>query len=61
MRKRICFFTKHGFFSADCAHKGNDKHGQPVDPDRIMVRGRMRSQLKALKERFPDLLDEREI
>jgi hypothetical protein len=51
-------FTKHGFFSAVCARKGNGKHGQPVDPDRIMVRGRLRSHLKALKEHFPDQLGE---
>lgn len=49
-------FTKHGFFSAVCARQGNGKHGQPVDPERIMVRARLRSHLKALKERFPDLI-----
>jgi hypothetical protein len=54
-------FTKHGFFSAVCARKGSGKHGQPVDPDRIMVRARLRSHLKALKDRFPDLLGEIEI
>ncbi len=51
-------FTKHGFFSAVCARKGNGTHGQPVDPDLIMVRGRLRSHLVALKEHFPDLLGE---
>jgi len=30
-------FTRHGFFSAVCARQGDGKHGQPVDPDRIMV------------------------
>ena len=54
-------FTKHGFFSAVCARQGDGRHGQPVDPDRIMVRGRMRSHLEALKERFPDLLGQCEI
>ncbi len=49
-------FTKHGFFSAVCARQGNGKHGQPVDPDRIMVRARVRGHLEALKKRFPDLL-----
>jgi hypothetical protein len=49
-------FTKHGFFSAVCARKGKGRHGQPIDPDRIMVRARLRSHLKALKERFPNLL-----
>ncbi len=54
-------FTKHGFFSAVCARKGDGKHGQPVDPDRIMVRARLRSHLKALQERFDDLLGDCEI
>jgi hypothetical protein len=54
-------FTKHGFFSAVCARKGNGKRGQPVDPDRIMVRARVRSHLEVLKQRFADLLAECEI
>jgi hypothetical protein len=54
-------FTKHGFFSAVCARHGNGEHSQPVDPDRIMVRARLRSHLKALKEHFLDLLGECEI
>ncbi len=54
-------FTKHGFFSAVCARKGNGKHGQPVDPDRIMVRARMLGHLEALKKRFPDFLGECEM
>jgi hypothetical protein len=54
-------FTKYGFFSAVCARQGDGKHGQPVDSDRIMVRGRIRSHLDALKKRFPDLLDQSEI
>lgn len=49
-------FTKHGFFSAVCARKGDGKHGQPVDPDHIMVRARVRGHLEALKKRFPDIL-----
>jgi len=54
-------FTKHGFFSAVCARQGSGKHGQPVDPDRIMVRARLRKHLKALKEQYPDLLGDCEI
>jgi hypothetical protein len=54
-------FTKHGFYSAVCARQGDGKHGQPVDPDRIMVRARVRKHLEALKERFPDLLEPCEI
>jgi hypothetical protein len=49
-------FTKHGFFSAVCARQGDGNHGQPVDPDRIMVRARVRGHLEALKKRFPELL-----
>lgn len=49
-------FTKHGFFSAVCARQGGGKHGQPVDPNRIMVRARVRAHLEALKNRFPELL-----
>jgi len=54
-------FTKHGFFSAVCARKGKGQHGQPVDPDRMMVRARVREHLEALKKRFPDLLGECDI
>jgi hypothetical protein len=54
-------FTKHGFFSAGCARKGSGSHGQPVDPDRIMVRARIRGHLEALKKRFADLLGECDI
>jgi hypothetical protein len=54
-------FTKHGFFSAVCARKGSGKHGQPVDPDRIMVRARVRDHLEALKRRFPALLGQSDI
>ena len=38
------------------ARQGNGKHGQPIDPSRIMVRARVRGHLEALKSRFPDLL-----
>src|SRR5205809_7645837 len=48
-------FTKHGFFSAVCARQGDGRYGQPVDPDRIMVRARMRGHLEALKGHFPAL------
>lgn len=54
-------FTKHGFFSAVCARKGSGKHGQPVDPERIMVRVRLREHLETLKEQFSDLLGQCEI
>jgi hypothetical protein len=54
-------FTKYGFFSAVCARSGDGRHGQPVDPDRIMVRARLREHLEALSERFPELLGDSEI
>ena len=54
-------FTKHGFYSAVCARQGDGSHGQPVDPDRIMVRARIRSHLEALKVRFSDVLADCEI
>jgi hypothetical protein len=49
-------FTKHGFYSAVCARQGQGGHSQPVDPDRIMVRARIRNHLDALKQRFPQWL-----
>jgi hypothetical protein len=49
-------FTKHGFFSAVCARTGNGKPTAPVDPDRVMVRARVREHLEALRDRFPELL-----
>ena len=54
-------FTKYGFYSAVCARQGDGSHGQPVDPDRIMVRARVRSHLEALMERYADLLGGSEI
>jgi hypothetical protein len=54
-------FTKHGFFSAVCARQGDGNHGQPVYPDRMTVRARVRGHLEALKQRFPDPLDECDI
>jgi len=48
--------TKHGFFSAVCARQGSGKHGQPVDPSRMMVRARVCGHLEALKKRLPELL-----
>jgi len=54
-------FTKHGFFSAVCARQGSGQHGQPLDPNRIMVRARVRAHLKALRKRFAILLQDCEI
>ena len=49
-------FTKHGFFSAVCAKQGNGYPGDPIDPETLMVRTRVRSHLEALKSRFPESL-----
>ncbi len=54
-------FTKHGFFSAVCARKSGGKQGAAVDPDRIVVRARLRGHLEALKEQFSDLLGRCEV
>ena len=54
-------FTKYGFFSAVCARRGAGEYGQPVDPDRIMVRSRLRSHLESLKNRFSEQLGSCEI
>ena len=54
-------FTKYGFYSAVCARQGDGGHSQPVDPNRIMVRGRVRNHLESLKDRFSDLLGDCEV
>ena len=54
-------FTKYGFYSAVCARQGDGRHGQPVDPDRIMVRARDRAHLEALIAKFPEQLGLSEI
>ena len=46
-------FTRYGFFSAVSARQRDGKYDQAIDPDRIMVRARVRGHLEALKERFP--------
>jgi hypothetical protein len=50
-------FTKRGFFSAVCARQGDGRYAQPVDPDRIMIRARVRGHLEALQARFPAWLE----
>jgi hypothetical protein len=54
-------FTKYGFYSAVCARQGDGSHSQPVDPNRIMVRCRLRTHLDSLKEHFSELLADCEI
>jgi hypothetical protein len=52
----VWIFTRYGFFSAVSARQGTGKHGSSIDPDRIMVRARVRRHVENLKQRFPDLL-----
>jgi len=59
--KVMWLFTKHGFYSSVCARQGDGSHDQPVDPDRIMVRARVRSHLESLKTQFNDLLGDCDI
>ena len=54
-------FTKYGFYSAVCARQGDGGNNQPVDPNRIMVRARLRSHLENLMKRFNDLIGDGEI
>jgi hypothetical protein len=49
-------FTKYGFYSAVCARKGAGEPHHAVDPDRIMVRARVKAHLQSLQARFPALL-----
>src|SRR6056297_1051824 len=54
-------FTKYGFYSAVCARQGDGSYGQPVDPDRIMVRARIKAHLESLIAAFPEELATAEI
>ena len=49
-------FTRYGFYSAVCARQGSGKHGEPVDPNRIMVRARTRKHLETLQKQFRALI-----
>ena len=51
-------FTKYGFYSSVCARQGDGSQGQPANPDRLMVRARVRGHLEALQARFPTQLAE---
>ncbi len=50
-------FTRHGFFSVVSARAGDGAHGNPVDPQRMMVRARRREHLDRLKAKCAPLLD----
>lgn len=53
--------TTIGFFSAVLARKGDGSKGQPVDPDRFMIRARTEQHLENLRERFPEQLADVEV
>ena len=52
--------TTLGWFSVVCARKNEGKSAM-IDPEKLMIRARLRSHLEALKERFSALLDSAEI
>lgn len=54
-------FTKYGFFSVVCARAGDGSGNSPVDPDRMMIRGRLRDHLERLKARCAPRLDASDI
>ena len=49
-------FTQHGFFSVVCGRESGGS-GSQIDPDVIMIRGRRRSEMQALRDRFDVLRD----
>ncbi len=49
-------FTQWGFFSCVCAREGDGAPQEPVDPQHIMVRTRVRSHLESLQAHLPDLI-----
>lgn len=49
-------FSKYGFFSSVCARKGDGSHGNPVNPDLVMVRARLRRHLEDIAEAYPEQL-----
>ena len=47
--------TTLGAYSVACARTGDGRKTNPPDPNRLMVRGRVRKHLMNLQERFPEL------
>lgn len=54
-------FTQWGFFSCVCAREGTGAPQEPVDPQHIMVRTRVKSHLESLQAHLPDLIGSCEI
>lgn len=49
-------FTKYGFYSVVNARRVDGEHLGTVDPDRVVVRGRLLLHVESLKNRFHELL-----
>lgn len=49
-------FTQWGFFSCVCAREGTGEPEEPVDPQHVMVRTRVRVHLESLQAHLPDLI-----
>jgi hypothetical protein len=54
-------FTKYGFYSAVCARSVDEPSQPAVDAERVIVRSRLLVHLKALRNRFHELLSFHEI
>lgn len=48
-------YSTLGTWSVVCGREGDGAPGRPLDPDRLMVRARVRQHLENLRQRFPDL------
>lgn len=49
-------FTKDGFYSVVCGRKGDGSKTQPIDPEVIQIRARVKSHLENLATKFPNLV-----
>ena len=51
------FLPHLGFFSVVLARQGKGDPGAALDPNRVMIRARIRKHLATLKRRFPAIAD----
>lgn len=51
-------FTKYGFITAVSARTGDGNRNNPADPNRVIIRTRLRSHMQNLIDAFPALLGE---
>jgi hypothetical protein len=49
-------FTKDGFYSVVCGRQGDGSKTQPIDPEVIQIRARVKSHLENLATKFPNLV-----